>query len=205
MALLQTEAYNINVNNMNEFIYQFRRDCRQMMIKLCQEIKKRFDMDDDLLRMISFFHPMKVFNYSSRQHLPSLGPLVRKMPRIYTGDIQMLDDEWRNLDSITLPDEFQPSDNCGVVHFYQKLGSFQECGIYYLKNLSIFSLQILALPVSNVDAERLFSKLNLIKTDIRNRLNVDSVKSLILISESVKDAEACYLYEPSEAMLNCLP
>ena len=88
----------------------------------------------------------------------------------------------------------------GIVPFYQKLACFQEGDHFYFKKLSNFALQMLSLPVSNADAERLFSKLHLIKTDIRNRLSIKTVKSLIYISEAVKEQEACYLFEPTAEM-----
>ena len=91
---------------------------------------------------------------------------------------------------------------CGIVPFYQKLGSFKEGDKYYFKNLSKFALQMLSLPVSNADAERLFSKLSLIKTETRNRLSIKNLKSLLYVSEAVKEQEACYLFQPSEAMIN---
>ena len=93
---------------------------------------------------------------------------------------------------------------CGVVHFYQKLSLLlNEYDEPQFKNLSTFALQILSLPVSNTDAERIFSKVNLIKTDIRNSLNTKSVEALILISEAVKEQAACFTFKPSDAMLNC--
>ena len=163
--------------------------------------KKRFDMKDELLHMISFFDPEKVLSPRTRQIMPSLGPLIRSLPHIYTGIEQELDDEWRYLDVIDLSNFC--STKTGIVPFYQNLGSFKEGDQFYFKNLSKFALQVLSLPVSNVDAERLFSKLNLVKTDTRNRLGIKSLKSLLHISEAVKEHEACYLYQPTEAVLKC--
>ena len=101
-----------------------------------------------------------------------------------------------------LPDQLK--EKCGVVHFYQQLSLVMNPNDEPLfKNLSTFALQILFLPVSNTDAERIFSKVNLIKTDIRNSLNTKSVEALILISEAVKEQAACFTFKPSDAMLNC--
>ena len=80
---------------------------------------------------------------------------------------------------------------------------YKEFGSLMFYNLSKFSLMLLSLPVSNADAERLFHKTKLAKTNLRNKLDVSTVKNLILISEAVKEQEACYLFQPSEDMLNC--
>ena len=186
-----------------EMSQNVKRRCRDFLQVLCTEIKKRFDFKDPILYYVSFFYPNKVLKPSTRDphNLPSLLPLLNLLPRIYKGNAQDLDDEWRYLDSIPLPDDFKCMES-GIVPFYQKLACFQEGDHFYFKKLSNFALQMLSLPVSNADAERLFSKLHLIKTDIRNRLSIKTVKSLIYISEAVKEQEACYLFEPTAEMIN---
>ena len=181
-----------------------RRRCQQFLIKLCQEIRKRFDIDDPLLRMISFFKPETLLHQRSRIEMPSLYNLVEKLPLLYNiVHIQVLDTEWRLLDSAILPNHMK--EKCGIVHFYQKLALIMDelTDEPKFKNLSNFALQLLALPVSNTDSERIFSKINLIKTDIRNKISTDSVEALTIISEAVKEQEACYFFKPSESLMNC--
>ena len=106
------------------------------------------------------------------------------------------------LDVIQLTDQLK--EKCGVVHFYQQLSLVMNQNDEPLfKNLSTFALRILSLPVSNTDAERLFSKINLIKTDVRNKLHTKSLAALTVISEAVKEQESCYTFTPSDAMMNC--
>ena len=90
----------------------------------------------------------------------------------------------------------------GLCLFIRNLVVLRKEIIFIFKKLSKFALQMLSLPVSNADAERLFSKLNLIKTDIRNRLSIKTVNSLIYIAEAVNEQEACYLYQPTDEMIN---
>lgn len=77
----------------------------------------------------------------------------------------------------------------------------KENNEYMFKNIGTFSLNILALPVTNTDAERLFSKLNLIKTDCRTNLSITSLKSLCYISEAVREQGECHKFKPSSAMM----
>jgi hypothetical protein len=56
---------------------------------------------------------------------------------------------------------------------------------------------LMALPHGNADVERLFSKVTLIKTKLRNRLHDSTVNSILQVR--VNDAKtACLHYEPSK-------
>jgi len=53
--------------------------------------------------------------------------------------------------------------------------------ISWPKVLQDVALLLLAMPVTQVSVERLFSALKLIKTDSRNRLKVDILDALLLL------------------------
>ena len=178
--------------------------CRDFMVKLCEEIKKRYDFSDPLFGMISFFDPTRILKHETRDQLPTLVDLVARVPRLYQGDLQTLDNEWRALDTSVIPDDLRNYDpkKVGPVVFYQQLASLEFDGQLLFKNLCIFAFRLLALPVSNADAERLFSKLNHLKTETRNRMSIATARALLHVKEFVKDQEACYLAQPTDEMLN---
>lgn len=76
-------------------------------------------------------------------------------------------------------------------------------GIKKYKSLGHFALEVLSLPSSNADAERLFSKYNLIKRKERNSLHLGTVQTLIHVSEfampTSNDNVGCF--EPDREML----
>lgn len=79
-----------------------------------------------------------------------------------------------------------------------------ECdGEFKFKNVASFVLKILSLPHSSVDCERVFSKVNLIKTKVRYRLQVESLNGLLLSSEHMK-CTSCVNFIPSKVMLNSM-
>ena len=49
-----------------------------------------------------------------------------------------------------------------------------------------FVIKLLCLPSSNACVERIFSALKLNKTDIRNKLEIDTVEAILLIKEYLK-------------------
>lgn len=44
-----------------------------------------------------------------------------------------------------------------------------------------FAIQLLSLPWSNADVERLFSQMNLVKTKLRNRIQSDTVNAILQV------------------------
>lgn len=67
-------------------------------------------------------------------------------------------------------------------------------------NLTQLIKGIMCLPHSSASVERIFSQLNLIKTDLRNRLNIKTCNSIILAKQLI-DNENCYTWEPSETLM----
>ncbi|CAD6214266.1 GSCOCG00011143001-RA-CDS, partial [Cotesia congregata] len=63
-----------------------------------------------------------------------------------------------------------------------------------------FFLSTISLPLSNSDCERIFSKMNLIKSKTRNKLVIETVNGLLLSSQRVH--LNCVNYEPSQREYN---
>lgn len=72
--------------------------------------------------------------------------------------------------------------------FLSKIQSIEDCnGTKKFVNLCNSVLCVLSLLHSNADSECISSKIKLIKTDLRIRVNVDTALKLILSSKLVKD------------------
>lgn len=69
-------------------------------------------------------------------------------------------------------------EECDIIKFY----SFLPNDIY--KELTILAKNIISMFGSTYVCEQFFSKLNIIKSDLRSNLNVDSLKGLMRIAES---------------------
>ncbi|XP_050678462.1 uncharacterized protein LOC126974837 [Leptidea sinapis] len=68
------------------------------------------------------------------------------------------------------------------------------------KNLSKFVLETISLPHSNADSERIFSKINLIKTKVRNKMTNSTVNGVLLAKQRVRGKENdCTTYDPSQS------
>ena len=67
-----------------------------------------------------------------------------------------------------------------------------------ISNLAQFARNILIIPYSNVFIERIFSQINLIKTDLRNQLDVKTVSSIMKIKSFYQNETKDFLFEPNE-------
>ena len=68
--------------------------------------------------------------------------------------------------------------------------------------LSQFALDALCLPHSNADCERVFSKVNLIKTKTRNRFLTEIINGSLLAAQCVKEKGDCIAFIPTDDMLS---
>ena len=171
---------NIAANEI--MIADIRRRCRQFMVTACMQIKERFSLDSKLLQLCSTLSITNCMRDDALLSMPTLSDLVVEVPRIYSGDIQKLDNEWR--------------------HFFIYLATVNnESGQPEFEVLPTFALNVLSLPTSNADAERIFSKMNLIKTKIRNRLSTSTQAALATVSETVKREGGCVQFEPTAKMI----
>ena len=112
---------------------------------------------------------------------------------------QLIDDEWRKLPTILYP-KLAEIEDVGV--FWSHLLNFiNSLGIFEFKNVSQLVLNLICIPHSNAQCERIFSKVNLIKTKQRNKLLTDTVNGSLLASQCVRNNNAsCITFEPSKDM-----
>lgn len=196
-TVLQTQEYRDKA----DMVRVVRIRCRQFMITACQEIKKRFPLNSRKLQMCSVLAVNNFLDEQSRVKMPSLSDFAREYPRIYTDNYQQLDNEWRNIENVMIPESIQQIRNPET--FFNEISTLtDEFGNVYFNELPKFALTVLSLPTSNVDVERIFSKVNLIKTKQRNKLSTSTLTSLIIVSEMVQSKGGCVHFEPSETLLN---
>jgi hypothetical protein len=87
---------------------------------------------------------------------------------------------YRFLENYNLPSENQPLDK-----YWGEVAMRKELKI---QNLATFLSKVCGIPNSNTQVERLFSTLNSVKSVIRNRLNQESLRA-ILVSKNYFDEE----------------
>ncbi|KAK3921778.1 Teichoic acid glycerol-phosphate primase [Frankliniella fusca] len=108
-----------------------------------------------------------------------------------TETLQQLEEEWRALPRLSIPAEAKACLKEADQFWHVMLTATDECGELLLKIMPRFALNVLSLPHSNAECERIFSKVNRIKTPLRNRLVVPTVLGCMLASQSVRRGGSC--------------
>lgn len=187
-----------NINSLtNDPIKQdFYERCRHFLITSCQEIKKRYNFADNLLSKISMLSIKNIKNNNT------LLPLMMSVPLICnpgnTKRLQNIDDQWRALKNYDNLPETDDADK-----FYHQLGEITDyAGEKIFSDLSNFALEVLSLPHSSASCERVFSKVNLIKTKIRNKLQTKSLNAILLSSQHINLQNGCVDFKPPKEMLD---
>lgn len=92
-----------------------------------------------------------------------------------------------------------------VDEFWHHLATLEDFGARRVfRELGEFALDALLFPHSNASCERVFSKVNLIKTKPRNQLITDTLNGLMHTSECVKMAGGCVNFKPTTMMLRSM-
>lgn len=136
--------------------------------------------------------PSIALSSNMKEKYPSITCLSEQLHRIVNGDsnIQKLGDQWRTIVLIRLPNEIQTEKEPDK--FWTLI---KELETGQLIDLAEFALSVLSLPHSNASCERVFSKINCIKTNSRNRLITSTVSATVITSEYLKKKmETAYLF-----------
>ncbi|KAL5238901.1 hypothetical protein ACI65C_006311 [Semiaphis heraclei] len=116
-------------------------------------------------------------------------------------ELQNIDSQWRKLENFELSDTVKALDD--TEDFWVSLYQLQINGEYPFKCVSEFILRTLSLPHSSADCEQVFSKVNLIKTKMRNKLGLESMNGLLLSSQCMKET-SCIDFEPTKKMIDSM-
>ena len=65
------------------------------------------------------------------------------------------------------------------------------------QTLTTFMRNLMSLPHANVEVERIFSSVNFIKTQTRNRLQTKTVRALLKAEDGIKSLGGCVQFTPS--------
>lgn len=183
-------------------VEDIKKRCRDFFIVSCCQIKMRFDFDNPVLKSLDDLNPKKVF---SNNRPNSFISFIQLFPRINNKyNIQEIDDGWRKFNTVKLePEYIIKLKALNVEKCWVNLKNKEVDNEYQFRVLSNFVLTVLSLPQSYVSCERMFSKINLIKTKQRNRLQTPTLNGLLNASQCMQETTCCK-FEPSQDIFDLM-
>ncbi|KAJ8913072.1 hypothetical protein NQ315_006573 [Exocentrus adspersus] len=158
-------------------LHNFRLRCLEFYTELASQIKKHKALSGEI-GSISLY---------AEKYFPQL-----------VDDIEKLNSEWRLLADLN---ELKTMDKSDIEAFWSNIFSLKnqlnELMFPHLKK----SMQgLLSLPHSSAAAERRFSQVTLLKTKLRNRLEIETLDTILHTKELINN-QCCHNWEPSSSLL----
>ncbi|XP_045112696.1 uncharacterized protein LOC123505453 [Portunus trituberculatus] len=143
----------------DEDLRGFRMNCLEFLIEGVSQIYKRLPVSSHILESLENLNPKVVIE----KNVPSLVDLISNFEHLATPDIQVVDSEWRllrnMLDTLTVDSSMKPEVFWDTVSKARHIDNVFMC-----PNLSEFMLKLLCLPSATAADEKIFRKINKMKS-----------------------------------------
>lgn len=172
-------SHKLSANDVNVF----KANVLNFYVTLSQQILKRFDFNDEVLKNLSIIDPSNIVQRKN----PSIVPLLMSFPNIISSElISQAYNEFREIRNIDFS-SFSKDVLNDIVAFWQNILNIKRTdGTFAFIQLRKFIPCMLILPHSSASVERLFSDYNLNKNKLRNRLNATTMRGILAAKSYVK-------------------
>lgn len=176
-------------------IENFKLRCLDFYIEACSQITSRFPLSNNILQKLSFIDPEKV----KQGHIQSIVDIALSFPHlIKENELRNLDYEWRLLRNSKEMLSF--SNN--VESFWQSVKKITlGDGALAYETLCNFVENLLSLPHSSANCERVFSTCNLLKTKQRNRLETTTISGLLYTKQYIQKG-VCHNFPVEKSLIS---
>ncbi|CAG5098065.1 Protein of unknown function [Cotesia congregata] len=187
-----TDISQTTVNNV-------KHRCQLFLIRACKELLSHTSGNTAILKKIRVFSP-KICLKSDRPAFAEL-PLNLLKKGV---DINAAESQWRKLLDFDFESIFDESIMAQGPMFWSKVIKLTDSeGNYIFKDIASLALTAYSLPVSNASVERVFSRVTLTKTKLRNRMTLLLLSAILRIKMHLEEnGICCTKFEPTGDMLN---
>lgn len=179
---------------------EIKTNCLKFYVTLAKNIRTRFEFGNGILKFMNNFEPSVALS----GRIPSVLPIMNVVAPLKL-DIDLVNSDWRHLADV---EELKPLQSLKIEEFWYQIGGLKdEDGQIMFNNISKVVNSLLCLPQSSANVERIFSQHNNIKTELRNRLGIDTSNALLHAKDMLKCFDegqpiCCFDFKPSDAMIN---
>ncbi|KAL1489669.1 hypothetical protein ABEB36_013611 [Hypothenemus hampei] len=161
-------------------IAAFKKKILKFYITLCDDIRKRFNFEDEHIKFATNFSP---YNIKHKKVAQSIAKFINLFPQINNFDIEEANIEWK----FDNTEEF----------WKQVIDTKNDLNKPLFPSLSSTIIPtIFIIAASSASAERGFSSLALNKTKIRNQLHIDSCCAILIIKDEMRQFGGVLNWEP---------
>lgn len=162
-----------------------RTRCINFALKLLDELKSRLP---DNYQQLQLMQELTIENTLKRVK-SSLVPLMQVMG-VATIDIDSIENQWK--DMIYVKWDQDVVDSKDSLRFWNNVYNYTDAsGNNPFQKLANFVLEVLSLPLSNADVERVFSAMNLTKSKTRNRMGLQLLVAIVAIKFGLRITGSC--------------
>lgn len=175
--------------------------CKAMLEEALSQVTMRLPEEKLVFRGLSELNPRKCLSQMSRVPFSQL-----PLQHLFGENESDIENQYRKLLLHVWEEEdvFQgqiPMDSVefwkGILHYTNATKS------HPYKELAEYALSCLSVPVSNAVVERIFSTVNLTKTDLRNRMGIEVLSSIVRIRTTLGfETKCCVNFNVSQNMLS---
>ncbi|XP_032589126.2 uncharacterized protein LOC116804664 isoform X1 [Drosophila mojavensis] len=160
-----------------------RECCTNFIIELVKQLKQRLPDNFEILRQTDIFAVENVLKFK-QPHIVAILEFF-KISKIADVERQYADVRlctWQNTENT-------------LAFWLEVLAYRDSAGNQRFYELASVAVQILSLPWSNADVERVFSQVNLVKSKLRNGMNLNTLNSILSVRYGLnRNDKCCYEY-----------
>lgn len=162
--------------------------------------KKKILVTDDIFNVINIVEPKTTVSFEPQ----NISCILKRFPCLKTRvSGSALINEWREYCLLEIENVTNISATMPAAEYWKNILRLKDlAGKDKFPNLKFMINLLLVLPCSNASVERVFSKLKLLKTDHRNRLNTETIAALMATSSAIQKLGGISVCEPSTSMIN---
>ena len=155
---------------------------------------KSFDFKSEILHSLAFLDPLKSQSMSAAT--------FNQIQKCFAIDFDKSAVNLEFREFAVDSDVHAATANCNAVSFWMAVLQMKSpMGERKYENLATLALQLLAIPSSNADSERVFSLVRRVKTDFRASLTPETLSSLIGCHFNNINANCCQVAKLDDALL----
>lgn len=185
--------------------YQVKMYCLGFLRALCTQLKTRFNnFNENFYDGLECLAPENALSALFRERNRGiLTEVIQNFRHLLTDErsVDAVQNQWALLPFTDFPERLRNVEIEASLFWFEIYFFRNDADEFPFQNLAKFFLEISLTPHSNAEPERVWSKLKLTKTRIRNKLHLSTVNGLLLAGDCIKKTGGCAQFQPTERML----